>query len=389
MEYLRDFLFDYNNFYKIFYGKKYDIFNFIKCWFHDKELTFKLILYVRKTEKRLGRKLFTYIAKHNSEFFIQNMEKIAKHGRWDDFVKIFLDSKDSNLQIHILRFFNKQLRNDEKEIRPSLCAKWVPSEGKKNDFFNKRLRNYMKIDSKQMRNLLTSLRTKIGIIEQKLCKKDIKSIEYSKVLRFAMKKYSTYKGVFNSRDYERFQKYKRSRKHKKINCPSKLLQQRKINEKRWEEIKEDIKENFSNTIIVPEMSIELFKNDHIHKIIALTLLISDLNSNEIIVPCSEPRIIKIEGKNIWNRYKNFRTSIFENVFDLNKIQKLAGDRKIIFLTSQDLKIRNQDFCWKFCNNEYKIEKNKIIGYSDILMKYFLKQKEIDIKQIMLNKLKNY
>lgn len=198
-----------------------------KGYEEDRLLSAKIVAYIRdvrggKGERDLGRKLLEKMGKIDMEIFKKNIEHyVATYGRWDD----GMEMSDPELKSIYLNTVIQQLKKDKEELdakgekaQISLCAKWVPSEGKSLDKahgIHKLLTKKMGLNSAEIRKIyLAPLRKHLDLVESKLVKKDYEHINYEKVpsrTMFIHGKEKNKKGkenAFMRNDKERFEEYK-------------------------------------------------------------------------------------------------------------------------------------------------------------------------------------
>lgn len=103
----------------------------------------------------------------------------------------------------MLRLIKNQLYIDSASDKPSLLGKWLPSINTSSNnarFKAKRICKYLQMDEKAYRKLLSSLRSKLKIIENNLREKDY-TFDYSNVPSKAALKY---RAAFHRNDEERY-----------------------------------------------------------------------------------------------------------------------------------------------------------------------------------------
>jgi len=83
----------------------------------------------------------------------------------------------------------------------SLVGKWLPSEGKAEHEMARKVKNHLNLNWRDYRKLLSSLRDEIGVVEQKMCNNNWKSIEYSEVPSQAI---NIYRDAFQRHDPKGF-----------------------------------------------------------------------------------------------------------------------------------------------------------------------------------------
>jgi len=192
--------------------------------------TLKTIAYIRNVrgERDLGRRLYEWLQKTHEKQLIENMPLfLNKYGRYDDF--IYLPRKSKALYEY-LKHLGEQLVADLENMalgKPvSLAAKWVPSETSavnKKTALTFRLARAMKIPISDLRKkYLTPLRSYIGIVEQKMCSKSWKDIDYSKLPEHAFKRNIK---AFEENDKERFEEYTKNfvKPKKQLRFPHEMI----------------------------------------------------------------------------------------------------------------------------------------------------------------------
>lgn len=144
--------------------------------------TVKAIFYNRdirggQGERRSFRIFYRYLAENYSEIARKNIPNVPEFGRWDDFISV----ANTPIEEDVLDFIADALKDGN-----SLCAKWMPREGKANDFFAKKLMKHMDLTPKQYRKMLVSL---TDVVENKMCENDWEEINYNHVPSVASNKY--------------------------------------------------------------------------------------------------------------------------------------------------------------------------------------------------------
>ena len=91
-----------------------------------------------------------------------------------------------------------------KEDKYDLMEKWMPSVGGSKNKLANRIASYLGLTSKQYRKYLSKARSKIDVVEVKMCANKWDNIEYSHV---PSKAGFNYRDAFNKHDGERYSKY--------------------------------------------------------------------------------------------------------------------------------------------------------------------------------------
>ena len=186
-----------------FYDNNEDILTlFQQAWITDKEITFKLLLWLRDCRGGAGnrsgfRKCMNWLAKREEDhkWINENIDQIPEVGRWDDLRSLFKTfSEKSAVTMWVDALFDGNV----------LAAKW---SDRKDIPVYLEMKNFSEINNMgDFRRYLSKLR-KDTIIESKMCKKDYSDIDYSHIPSVAMARYTS---AFHKNDGESFVKYKES-----------------------------------------------------------------------------------------------------------------------------------------------------------------------------------
>lgn len=177
---------------------------FLKAWAFNKLHTLRILFYLRdiregQGERELFRNCLRYLSNNEPQVIQKIITHIPEYGRWDDLLVINTET--------ILPIIKDQLREDLKTDNPSLLAKWLPSENtssNKTKALAKTLIKALQTTSREYRKLLSTLRAKITLVEQKMSKKEWNTIDYDKVPSQASLKY---RKAFSRNDEERYSKF--------------------------------------------------------------------------------------------------------------------------------------------------------------------------------------
>ena len=162
-----------------------DMFN--KAYGENPELAIKWLFYARDVRNGLGeRRLFRVIFKDNLIAFKHLLKYIPEYGRWDDILECF--GIDDDIDIFICRIIVVQLISDVRNMQNnqsiSLLAKWMPSENASSQHTKNLARKFMRLmdlTPKQYRQMLSSLRAYLKIVERNMCAKEWDKIDYEAV----------------------------------------------------------------------------------------------------------------------------------------------------------------------------------------------------------------
>ena len=164
---------------------------FEKAYKESPLLTAKMVAYIRdvrggKGERKLGRFLLNELSKKNKVMFEKNLvHYLATYGRWDDGIEFEGDAKKE-----YVKRVAEQLKKDVTDLEESknsisLCAKWVPSEGKsvdKKTGLYGAIAKAMGMKKDVFRKMcIAPLRKHLDIVETHLVRKEYDEIDYQKV----------------------------------------------------------------------------------------------------------------------------------------------------------------------------------------------------------------
>jgi ribosomal protein S20 len=163
---------------------------FVEAWNENPEYAIKVLLNFRdvregKGEKNISKIMILIIKIVHPDIYEKIIPLFVEVGCWKDLLFLYEMGIhygiDSQLEISA---FVKQLINDQNIDRPSLCAKWAPTEGchfDRKTKVAKKLMRELKMKPKEYRKMLTSLRTKIKLVETQLSQQHTSEINFSTV----------------------------------------------------------------------------------------------------------------------------------------------------------------------------------------------------------------
>ena len=166
---------------------------FQKTWIVDKELSMKLLLWLRDCRgggaNRSGaRACYNWLGNNAPEWLAANMDWLPMVGRWDDLKSLF----GTDAEKYAVALWQKALLRGD-----ILAAKWA-------DRKDKPLRQALKMNEANFRRFLAAWRRDF-IVEHKMCTRTWNEVEYEHVPSLAMARYTN---AFNGHDKERFEKFK-------------------------------------------------------------------------------------------------------------------------------------------------------------------------------------
>ena len=328
----------------------------------DFEKLLDIIFYFRNPKLSLGyrkltRWLYQWYLITYPDILYNNIDKIILNGRWDDLFYLFpnviqLDNINyvnknfltdiTQEQLHDSKQIQekfvdyvstnllKEFQNFSKGLEISTLAKWLPSE---NSALNRKYNivnticNKLDISLQDYRVIyITPMRRYLNICEAQMCNNDWKYINYSKLSKNTIKKYSN---AFKRHDFTRFNKFKKENK-KKLNIKKpyiiinnyfdKILKNyNKIKkdpliEIEWHENKELILNNITEYIVITDTSGNMYKtNTNDIRYISYSIALSILSANNL----------KGEMTNKLFSFTDFRVIILESFMDSGVVNNLV------------------------------------------------------------------
>lgn len=187
----------------------------------NETLALKCLFYLRDVrggqgERRFFRVAYKWLCDNNTTAAKRNLIQVSEYGRWDDMIYV---AEGTKLEKEMLEIIKSQLTLDMDSKTPSLLAKWLPSENASSHTTNKlgnKVRKFLGMTHKEYRQTLSTLRTRINIVEKLMSENRWDEIEFDKIPSRAG---LIYKNAFARRDLIA-QKYKEFIKDdtKKVNA---------------------------------------------------------------------------------------------------------------------------------------------------------------------------
>lgn len=179
-----------------------------KAFNEDPVLTMKCLFYLRDVrggqgERRVFRTAMKFLTNLDTNAVSRNLKQIPKFGRFDDmfsFMGTYLEDEAVDL-------IDTQLASDLKSDKPSLLAKWLPSENtssKSTVALAIKLRMAIGLTSRQYRKALSKLRAQIKVVERDMCAKEWGKINFQSVPSNAA---TRYRKAFKKHDTERYTEF--------------------------------------------------------------------------------------------------------------------------------------------------------------------------------------
>lgn len=319
---------------------------FMKSYYEDPKLTIKILFYARDIrgglgERRIFRYTFNALANMYPEVAMQLIKYIPEYGRYDD----LLVCLDTPLKNSVIQYIDNQLKEDlanKKEGKPiSLLAKWLPSintssvEARR---LAEKIALGLKMKKADYRKTLSYLRNGM-IIENNLREVDY-SFDYEKVPGCAMNKY---RKAFIRHDRKRYDEYLKAVEQGKaeINVstlyPYEIIRRLGVSTSKvesksldvmWKALDRNIID--SKTIVVRDGSGSMTVSNNgvspLDVATSLAILFAEQLTGEFkdtfITFSSDPKIVKIKGETIAEKYKfiskfnDCSTTNIKKVYDL-------------------------------------------------------------------------
>ena len=206
----------------------------------DSVLALKCLFYIRdcrggQGERRFFRTCFRWLAENKPVRARNLIEYLPEYGRYDDLFILF----DTPVEKNVMALIEHQLREDMacEKNGISLIAKWLPSENASNaDTIARarKIRRSLGITSKQYRQMLSKLRTKINVLEKLMSANRWNEIEFDKIPSRAG---IIYRNAFARRDmiakrYESFAKDKNTKVNASVLYPYEVVA-KAVDSPRW------------------------------------------------------------------------------------------------------------------------------------------------------------
>ena len=178
---------------------------FKEAFEEDSTLAMKCLFYLRdcrggQGERRFFRVCLKWLAKNYPSTVIRNIAQIADKGRWDDVFVLF----NTPVNNYTLNLIKRQLSLDMNDAMGnkaiSLLAKWLPSENahsQKSKAMARHIRNYLGMDARQYRKMLSKLRAHLRVLETLMSANRWDEIEFDKI---PSKAGLVYRNAFARRD---------------------------------------------------------------------------------------------------------------------------------------------------------------------------------------------
>lgn len=191
---------------------------FASAYAENAQLAVLALFYVRdirggQGERKTFRDCLAWLERNDSAMFDRILPFVPMYGRWDDMLMLV-----NNRSVRTM--VARQLKEDSLVDKPSLLGKWMPSNNTSSGATRglaSRWEGALALTPRAYRKMLTSLRTKLRIVESTMSRREFSTIEYDKLPSKAGYKY---RKAFGKRDGVRYSAFIESvkRGEKKINA---------------------------------------------------------------------------------------------------------------------------------------------------------------------------
>ena len=307
----------------------------------DPETATRILFWVRDIrggngEREVFRNLFKDLVSENSEIGEKLVELIPVYGRWDDLLVLENTSAWERVQYIIL----EQLRKDEVALTAgenvSLLGKWMPSinaSSADSKRLGRRFAQLLGKNEREYRKFLTALRSRIKIVEQKMCSKEWSEIDYEHLPSRAG---FMYRKAFAKRDATRYAEYLSAveKGDKKINAGTiypyeiveNYLYKGASNDKTidlmWEALPNYMEGQELNGLVVADVSGSMMGTPMAVSI-SLAMYIAERNTgiwkDKFITFSYRPEIQTIAGKTVGDRIRNLSRADWAGNTDLRAV----------------------------------------------------------------------
>ena len=313
-------------------------------------------------EREVFRNLFKDLVSENSEIGEKLVELIPVYGRWDDLLVLENTSAWGRVQYIIL----EQLRKDEVALTAgenvSLLGKWMPSinaSSADSKRLGRRFAQLLGKNEREYRKFLTALRSRIKIVEQKMCSKEWSEIDYEHLPSRAG---FMYRKAFAKQDATRYAEYLSAveKGDKKINAGTiypyeiveNYLYKGASNDKTidlmWEALPNYMEGQELNGLVVADVSGSMMGTPMAVSI-SLAMYIAERNTgiwkDKFITFSESPEVQTIVGKTVGDRIRNLSSSawgfntdlraVFESVLNAgikNDVPEAEMPKKLIIVS---------------------------------------------------------
>jgi hypothetical protein len=308
----------------------------------DKLLATKISFYARNIrgglgERRTPRIIWKWMATLYPEIIKKNLHLIPEFGRWDDLYEFVGTSVEKEMWEIIKQQFLKDQSSLTQGENVSLLAKWLKSintSSKESSKLGKKTAETLGLTEKQYRKALSSLRSKIDVVEKKMTENNWTDINYPHVPSKAM---NNYRHAFQKHDENRFTEYldKVSKGEEKINSGTlypydiveKILYQREYNqvlEEQWKALPNYV-EGENNILVMADVSGSM-DGRPLATSVGLAVYFAERNHgafhNVFMTFSGNPDFVTLKGNTLHEKVNNARNAHWDMNTDIEKAFQL-------------------------------------------------------------------
>ena len=385
---------------------------FIRAFAEDRDIAMKTLFFARDIrgglgERRAFRVILRYLAENYPDTVRKNIANIAEYGRYDDILSLIGTASEAEAITYIRETLEKDMVSMQAQRPVSLMAKWLPSvnassiETVRNA---KKIAKAMHMSDASYRRMLSALRSYIKILENNLREKDY-SFDYMTQPSKALFKY---RKAFIRNDEDRYTAFiERARKTPSVLNTSTLTpydivsriinsrtsgipafgrnnftsflsaEERSVLDVTWNALENYV--NSDNTLVVVDGSGSMYCSMFAVKPAAvaesLGIYFAERNkgafANHFITFSANPRLVKIKGKDIFEKvkyamsYNECSNTNIEKTFDLilntaikNRLKQKDMPSRLIIISDMEFDAAASNSSkTNFENAKAKFEKN--------------------------------
>lgn len=318
---------------------------FSKAYAKDKTTALRTLFYIRdirggQGERDIFRACMEELSAIDPAVSDSMLKFIPEYGRWDD---LLYHRAANGVAVKLVK---EQLLKDAKTDKPSLLGKWMPSENASSEITRKAALNWAKslgLKPVQYRKILSKLRKKIVLLEQKMSAKQWKEIEYDKLPSQAFRKHTS---AFDRNDHERYQEFigAVNKGEKKVNTSTVTTAEVIQNVRKgddnsanaiWKSLDNFVPEDL-NAIVVADVSGSMWGRP-MDISTSLALYFAERNkgyfANKFMTFSERPRLVEVLGGTLTEKLRNIScaewgmTTNIEATFDVLLGAALMSDDK--------------------------------------------------------------
>lgn len=309
----------------------------------DPDLALKCLFYIRdcrggQGERRFFRVCIHWLAQTHPVFLIPLIKYIPEFGRWDDVFELFGTHLENDACSFIVQQLTKDMVDcyDKKAI--SLLAKWMPSENAHSQAAKRKaevIRKYIHGSKKEYRQMLSSLRAHLRVLERLMSENRWDEIEFDKI---PSKAGMLYRNAFARKDiirekYFAFMKDKNTKVNAGTLYPYEIVKrvsgnvlldetERNTINKYWENLPDYFNGESSSMLCVVDTSYSMH-GFPIEVAISLGLYTAERMkgdfANYFISFSREPRLVSIEGIDFVDKVRRIKSKVIMENTNLTKV----------------------------------------------------------------------